>query len=265
MPTIEEVIRNRVSLRKFADRPVAKDDFDFIVEAAMRAPTAGNMMMYSMIVINDPAKKQRLSETCDHQPFIATAPLVVVFVADMQRWFDYHRVTDTGAFCKRTGLDYSGPDEADLLLACSDTLIAAQNAAVAAESRGVGSCYIGDIMERFEIHRELLGLPSYTFPIAMLCFGYYPDGPRPAPRPRFERKYIVFEDKYHRLDECELRAMFADNEARFDVGSNPYGAENFSQAFYARKTGSKFMAEMARSVRVAMQNWRGGPVRDERD
>lgn len=90
MSAIESLIRSRVSLRKYADRPLAKDDLDFIIEAAMRAPTAGNMMMYSMIVITDPAKKQRLSETCDHQTFIANAPVVVVFVADMQRWFDYH-------------------------------------------------------------------------------------------------------------------------------------------------------------------------------
>lgn len=144
-------------------------------------------------------------------------------------------------------------------------MIAAQNAVIAAEARGIGSCYIGDIMENYEIHRDLLGLPPYTFPIGMLCFGYYPDGARPAPRPRFDRKYIVFDEEYHRLSAAELQAMMADNEARFQAGTAPTDAENYGQAFYARKTGSAFMAEMARSVRVAMQNWRGEPLKGEQD
>lgn len=58
----------------------------------MRAPTTGNMKMYSVSVITGSVKKQRLSETCDRQPFIANAPAVIVFVADMQRWFGYYHL-----------------------------------------------------------------------------------------------------------------------------------------------------------------------------
>ena len=67
------------------------------------------------------------------------------------------------------------------MMACSDALIAAQNAVVAAESLGIGSCYIGDVLEQAEIHAELLDLPRHTLPVAMLCFGR---PAQPARRPR---------------------------------------------------------------------------------
>ena len=59
-----------------------------------------------------------------------------------------------------------------LFLACCDALIAAQTAVIAAESLGIGTCYIGDIMENYEEHEELFGLPKYVFPIRLICFGY---------------------------------------------------------------------------------------------
>ena len=253
---VQELLRRRVSLRKYAERPISQADVDAIIEGALRAPTAGNMMMYSILVISDEVLKHKLSVTCDHQPFIAKAPLVLVFLADMQRWFDYYACCGVAEYCSRTGQEYTGPDEADLLLACCDALIAAQNAVIAAEALGIGSCYIGDIMENYETHRELLGLPTWVFPVTMLCFGYYPDGPRPEPRPRFDRQFIVFENQYKRLTEKDFAAMFADRVQ----GSNPrntLGAANFGQLNYARKTGADFAQEMARSVRVALQNWRG--------
>lgn len=69
MNAVTQTIPKRVSLRKYADRPIAPEHLDLILESAIRAPTAGNMMFYS-IVLKDPATKQTLSEICDHQPFI---------------------------------------------------------------------------------------------------------------------------------------------------------------------------------------------------
>lgn len=252
------VINNRVSLRRFAERPVSDEHRDLIIHSAMRAPTAGNMMLYSILVVDDPAKKQRLSETCDHQPFIATAPLVIIFLADMQRWFDYYTACGVSEFCRMQGRTFYGPTEGDLLLACADALIAAQNAVIAAESLGIGSCYIGDIMEQIEIHREMFNLPEWVFPIGMLCFGYYPEGPRPQPRPRYDHRYIVFHDEYHRFGREELIEMNADRKFPAD---NQFGAQNYGQWKYARKTGADFSREMARSVRKALESWQGKEIK----
>ena len=138
------LLNERKSVRVYAPGPLAPEVKSAILNAALQAPTAGNMTLYTILDITDQALKERLSETCDHQPFIATAPLVLIFCADYHRWFTLFEQDEPAT---------RRPGEGDLLLAVSDALIAAQNAVTAAEALGVGSCYIGDILENFEIHR----------------------------------------------------------------------------------------------------------------
>ena len=249
-----DVILKRRSVRAYQDRPVEREVVDTIIHCAMRAPTAGNMMLYSIVEIADQALKDALAESCDHQPFIAKAPLVLLFLADYQRWFDFFMASDVPAFCEAQGQTMRRPGEGDMLLACCDALIAAHTAVIAAEALGVGSCYIGDIMERYEYHRELLDLPQYTFPVALLCFGY----PKPALSekaltPRFPGEYIHFKDGYRRLDKDALREMYAPYERPHYTGD----AANLGQLYYARKFSADFSVEMTRSVRAALDAWAG--------
>ena len=255
--SVLQTIENRVSLRVYDDREISREILDKILHAAMRAPTAGNQMLYSIIVVKDPKTKELISQSCDNQAFIKTAPVLLLFVADHQKWFDYYRMNHVGEYCSREGLCFEAPQESDLLLAIEDTMAAAQNAVIAAESLGVGSCYIGDILEQIEFHQKLFHLPQWTFPVALLCLGYYREGKKPTPRPRFEQEYVVFEEKYRRLSEEEYRKMFEEREKTFRSEQNPYHADCFAQAFYARKTGAKFSKEMARSVRVGLKQWDG--------
>lgn len=255
MDTID-LLKNRMSLRKYADKPVTKEHLDIILESIMRAPTAGNMMLYSVIVIKDEEKKKILSRTCDNQPFIATAPVVLIFLADMQRWFDYYCHCNVKEYCEKKAIEFVGPDEGDLMLAAADAVIAAQNAVVAGEALDIGSCYIGDIIENWEMHRDLLKLPQWTFPVAMLCMGYYPEEQKRIISPRFDREYIIYEDEYKRLSSEDFKDMFIEREKRM-APDNKAGAENFGQFMYARKTGADFSVEMTRSVREMLKNWRG--------
>ena len=75
-------------------------------------------------------------------------------------------------------------------------------------------------------------------------------------RKRFDKQFIVFENKYHRLSEQELSEMFSDIEKKRN-SKNQYGIDNFAIKFYKRKTGAEFSKEMARSVRVALKKWDG--------
>jgi nitroreductase len=88
---MNEVIRlldERCSTRAYDPAPPTAEEKRAILHAAMRAPTAGNLMLYSIIEIEDQALKDRLAVTCDDQPFIARAPWVLLFVADFQKWMD---------------------------------------------------------------------------------------------------------------------------------------------------------------------------------
>jgi nitroreductase len=215
-------------------------------------------MLYSILDISDPSLKDRLAITCDDQSFIARAPMVWIFLADYQRWMDYFNVCGVEEFCAQRNRPLEKPQESDLFLACCDALIAAQNAVIAAESFGIGSCYIGDIMERYESHKEMLGLPQYVFPICMLVFGYpTPQQLERAYTPRFDEKYIVFENRYRRLNENEFVDMFAERQGRLEriKSMREQGIVNVGQATYVNKFSAGFSMEMRRSVREMLKQW----------
>jgi nitroreductase len=86
MNPVLEIIENRRSVRKYSNRPIPSKEKKQILHATLRAPTAGNMMLYSIIEIESQDLKDQLAVTCDNQPFIAKAPWMLLFLADYQRW-----------------------------------------------------------------------------------------------------------------------------------------------------------------------------------
>jgi FMN reductase (NADPH)/FMN reductase [NAD(P)H] len=255
-PTID-LLMNRKSIRVYSDQPVTDSDKQTILQAAMRAPTAGNMMLYTIIEVTDQALKDRLVVTCDNQPFIARAPFVLAFLADYQRWYDYYLASGVPQFCEDQGLQMRKPQEGDLLLACCDTLIAAHTAVIAAEALGIGSCYVGDILENYEIHRQLFELPRYVLPITLVCFGY----PTQAQAERlqlgrFSQDYIVHQNTYRHLQPADLEEMMQPRAEQFlSTGPRKDGIQNPGQFSYNRKFGAEFSVEMSRSVRRMLADW----------
>lgn len=247
-----KIIENRRTIRAYSKKKLSQKEIDTIIRRAIRAPTAGNMMMYSILQITKLEMKEKLVKTCDNQPHIAKAPLVLIFLADMQRWWDYFSISKVPELCEEIGEIFQTPQESDLLLASCDALIAAQNAVITAESLGIGSCYIGDIMENYEIHREIFNLSRWVFPIAMVCFGYPKGDKEKIPlTSRFPQKFIHFKNRYKRLNKQELNEMFQNTERKI-VEKN---AKNIGQDVYLRKTGADFSKEMRRSVKAAINHW----------
>lgn len=258
MNHVMDVLMKRKSVRAYQNREISAEVRAEILKATLRAPTAGNLMLYSILDVTDQTIRDRLAVTCDNQPFIARAPMVWVFLADYQRWYDYFLASDVEEFCAKQNMHMQKPEEADLFLACCDALIAAQNAVIAAESFEIGSCYIGDIMERYEIHREMFALPRYAFPICMVVFGYPTQQQKDRGyTTRFDEKFIVFENQYHRLDREEFNAMFAERQSRLSTGKGMKGIKNVGQATYLRRFSADFSVEMRRSVREILREWIG--------
>jgi len=260
MNPVLETILQRKSVRAYEKRPVGKEVRDQLLQATLRAPTAGNLMLYSIVEVTNQSIKDRLAVTCDNQPFIALAPLVWLFLADYQRWYDYFIASGVEELCASKKEAMRKPEEGDLFLACCDALIAAQTAVLAAESLGLGSCYVGDIMENYETHRELFNLPQYTFPICMLCFGYPVRSQKEGEQTgRFDEKFIFFENQYHRLGEEEFAEMFHQRQEQTFKGRQEIaGARNIGQLIYARKFNADFSKEMSRSARAILKAWTGG-------
>jgi nitroreductase len=256
MNSVIDVMMKRKSIRAYEQKEIGVEIRTKIIKATLRAPTAGNMMLYSIVDVINQNIKDELAITCDDQPFIARAPMVWLFLADYQRWFDYYVASGVEELCKQQNITMRKPEEGDLFLACCDALIAAQNAVIAAESLGIGSCYIGDIMEQYETHKELFNLPQYTFPICMLCFGYPTQQQKEqGDIPRFDQKVIIFENQYRQLGREEFDEMFAELQNKLPKGKSMEGIANVGQANYLRKFSADFSVEMNRSVRAILKNW----------
>ena len=246
MNEIIQSLFDRKSVRQYEDRPIKAEDKTLILEAALQAPTAGNQNLYTILDITDPALKSALSVYCDNQPFIGQAPMALVFLADCRRWYDSYRLA---------GAEARPPEEGDLLLAVADAVIAAQNSVVAAESLGIGSCYIGDILEREEDVRTALDLDEYVFPAAFVVYGYPTQGQKERPKPaRPPLSYLVRENQYRRLSENERRRMFIE---KGDIKQEKE-YNDFITAFCKRKYMSDFSMEMNRSARRYLEYFRAG-------
>ena len=242
---MNEVLRqlhDRKSVRVYENRAVEPEVKQAILEAAIQAPSAGNMALYTILDITDPDMKAKLAVSCDNQPFIATAPMVLIFCADYRRWYD--------VFCAHVD-EVRKPDLGDLFLAEADALIAAQNAVVAAHSLGLGSCYIGDITENYEFHKELLGLPQYVVPAAMLCMGYPTRQQLSRPKPRRHSVAdMVHENGYSMEKSEEMLRMLSQRE-----GKEGEALTDWLERFCKRKWNSEFSREMSRSCTEMVRDW----------
>lgn len=240
---IEELIE-RKSVRVFLNKKISKKNKELILKCAVNGPSAGNQQMYRIIDITDQKLKDKLAVLCDNQSFIAKAPLVLLFLGDFRKWYD--------AF-NSVGLNPRKVKVGDLILAIEDSLIAAQNAVTAAWSLGIGSCYIGDILENKEKVKELLALPDYVFPSTLVVFGYPTKQQLERIKPKREDlKYLVCENKYKEYTKEDLEKMFMDKQNFKTVEQY----ENWLKKFYERKYNSNFSKEMSRSVKEYLKEYK---------
>ncbi|MDL2310686.1 nitroreductase family protein [Peptostreptococcaceae bacterium OttesenSCG-928-C18] len=241
MNEVIKQINNRKSVRQYLKKDIQKEIKNVILKSAIEAPSAGNQQLYTIIDVENQDIKERLSVLCDNQPFIKDASMVLVFCSDYKKWYDLYKYGQ----CKPRYLA-----KGDFLLSVTDTMIAAQNTVVAAESFGVGSCYIGDILENYEDIKELLNLPQNVVPVTMIVYGYPTEKQINRKKPtRPSVDVIVHKDKYTELKDEKLRDL-VEHEL------NKVEFEKWIKAFCERKYNSEFSKEMDRSVKKYLEEFK---------
>ena len=240
-----KLLMGRKSVRQFVLEPMPREDVEAILNAAVQAPSAGNMTLWTIINVTDPEKKAALAKSCDNQPFIATAPLVLVFCADYRRWFEVFKTLDLGE-------ELRVPSYGDFMLATADTIIAAHATVVAADALGYGSCYIGDIIENCDTQREILGLPEYVKPVVMAVFGRPTQNQidRKKP-PRFALEDVVHENCYKKEQGAEKMI----DMLKTRQGLDDEAFDRWIMAFTKRKWNCDFSREMSRSAAQMISEW----------
>lgn len=248
------ILKNRRSLRLFDSKEIEKEKINLLKKLTLRAPSAGNMNMYSIIEVTDQTKKEELSKICDNQPMITKAPLVWVFLADIERWFRWMK---NGGSEERIKKEVRFPDLGDMHLALQDAIITSSYASIAAEALGLGSCFIGDIIENYEKLQKLFNLPEYAIPASMLIMGYPKQKEKTPQTFRPEPKWLFMENEYKSYSPDECLEMYKKHEDSYrERKILPLdNTGTFADYYFNRKYSSSFMDEMNRSSRVFISRW----------
>ena len=188
-PVLESLFKHR-SIRKYKNQPLEDEKLQYIIKAAQAAPSWCNGEQVSIIVVKDQTLKDKIRDYCMGQTYISTCSAFLVFCADFSRvWLAFQK-----AGKKQEEFDKYMSNIDTLIIGSHDVGISIQNATVAAESMGLGTCHIGMIrIKSLELTKDL-NLPKYCIPLIGLCVGYPDDDP--GLKPRIPPKGVCFENKY---------------------------------------------------------------------
>ncbi|AHI28949.1 oxygen-insensitive NADPH nitroreductase [Marinobacter similis] len=202
-----ELLQSHRSIRKFTEQKIPLELLHELIRAGQCAATSNHVQAYSVIHVTNPENRQAIAELAGGQAYIADCSDFLVFCADMKR--------STNA-AERAGAEVVRGTTEQLVVASVDTALMAQNVAVAAESEGLGLCYIGGIRNNPAEVSSLLRLPEDVYPVFGMCLGY-PDQ-NPEVKPRLPVESILMED-YYRDDQEEEQV------SGFDSTMNEYYRE----------------------------------------
>ncbi len=204
---------NRKTIRKYSDREVNDALLTELLEAASRTSTTGNMQVYSIIVTRDDNKKELLSPAHFNQPMVKDAPIVVTFCADYNRF---------NKWCRQRDAVPGYNNFLSFMTGAIDALLAAQTLCIAAESKGLGICYLGTTIYMAEKIIDILELPEGVVPVTTVTLGW--PGEDPEQVDRLPMEAIVHNETYHHFSNNDIDRIYADKESRED--SKQFIAEN---------------------------------------
>lgn len=196
-----DIILNHRSIRKYQPKAVENEKLQQILSAATRASTTGNMQVYSMVVTQDAKIREQLWEAHFKQDMVLQAPVHITFCADFNRF---------SLWCKQRNADPGYDNFLSFLTAAIDALLAAQNAALAAENLDLGICYLGTVTWMADRFIEILQLPELVVPVGALVLGY-PDE-RPPLTPRLPLKGIVHNEVYEDFNNSDIDQIYSEME-----------------------------------------------------
>ena len=197
-----DVLLKHRTIRKYTPEPIPGELLDRILEAGCRASTTGNMQVYSIIVTRAPEMKKKLSGCHFNQPMVEMAPVVLTFCADFNRF---------NIWCRQNNAEPGYDNFLSFFTAAIDALLVAQNVCVAAESEGLGICYLGTTTYLAAKIIEVLSLPAGVVPVTTVTIGW-PDED-PGLTDRLSLGAVVHQETYHNYSAEEITRIYAPKES----------------------------------------------------
>jgi len=223
MNVLQQIHAHR-SIRKYKPDPIPEELLTEILEAGIRTSSSGNMQSYSIIVTTDDDLRQALYQAHMQQRMVLDAPVFLTFCADfhrMRRWLELREA----------------PDNFDnffsFMVAAIDAVLASQTTALAAESRGLGLCYLGSTLANADRIGEILELPNSVVPVVGFSLGY--PAQDPDLRDRLPLSGIVHQQTYHKSTDEEILDIYKDREIK--------GWERYMKSSWLREQVEKHQVE----------------------
>lgn len=235
---MDKYFLERRSIRSYQEREIPDKLLREILTAAAKAPTCGNMQLYSVIVTRDAARKEALAAQHFNQP-ATKAPVILTVCADFARFTRW---------CELRGADAGFDNEESFMSAAADALILAQQIVTVAEREGLGTCYLGTVTYNAPEIAGLLNLPRLTVPVASIAIGFPAEKGEQTERLPVEA--FVHDETYRDDSDEEILKLFRSKE---EYPANmkyveENGKDNLAQVFaevrYPRAMNEEFSAKL---------------------
>lgn len=242
MSVIETIHQHR-SIRKYKPDPIPDSLLTRLLEAGIRASSSGNMQTYSIIVTRNKDLREQLYKAHFDQNMVLEAPILITFCADFHRMRQWLRISHA-------------PDNFDnfmsFMIAAIDAILVSQNVALAAESEGLGICYLGSTFSNCNQVGRILELPDNVVPVVGFTIGYPNEDP--APRDRLPLDGLVHQETYQDYSDERIAEIYREREVKGWERYMSYprlrkliidsGVENLAQVYtevkYSRRSHQEF-------------------------
>lgn len=181
-----ECMKKRRTIRQYTQQPVPDELLNELLEVASRASNTGNMQLYSVVITRSKEGKEKLAPAHFNQPMVTSAPVVLTFCADTNRFVKWAEQRKAEA----------GFDNLQMFIAATiDAMLFAEAFAEAAEEKGLGLCYLGTTAYNADQLIKILSLPKRVIPIVTITLGY-PQEPLPEQSERLPIAAIIHDESY---------------------------------------------------------------------
>lgn len=195
-------IKNRRTIRKYTAQDISDELLNDLLAEACRAATMGNMQLYSVVVTRSPEMKSKLAPAHFNQPMVESAPVVLTFCADFNRFTKW---------CLQRKAQPGYDNLLSFMNASTDALLLTQNFCTLAEAKGLGTCFLGTTIYNPGQIIETLQLPKLVFPVATITVGYPDECPEQPDR--LPLASVIHQETYHDYTSTDLDAYYAGKES----------------------------------------------------
>ena len=225
------LLNDHRTVRKYTTEKINPALLNQLLESACRASNTGNMQAYSVVVTTDEVLKKQLSPAHFNQPMVVQAPAVLTFCADFNRF---------SSWCEQSRAEPGYANFQSFIAAAIDAIIVAQTFCVAAESVGLGICYLGTTSYNAQEIIQTLKLPKLVIPVTAITVGY-PEN-LPEQTDRLPLNGLIHHEVYKEYDATEIDRIYAEKES----------SEFYKQ--FVKENNKETLAQVFTDIRYSKKN-----------